>query len=54
MNGFPLILGSGLPIFAEDLHKVKEGWNLLLYKGAKMIFPAHGNPFSAEIIRKIL
>ena len=54
MNGFPLRLGPGLPIFAEDLQKVKESWNLLLDKGANMIYPAHGNPFSAEIIRKVL
>ena len=54
MNGFPLRLGPGLPIFADDIQKVKESWRLLLDRGAKMIYPAHGNPFSAEIIRKIL
>ena len=54
MNGFPLRIGPGLPIFAEDLQKVKESWKMLLDKGANMIYPAHGNPFSAEIIRKIL
>ena len=54
MNGFPLRLGPGLPIFAEDLQKVKESWSLLLDRGAKMIYPAHGNPFSAEIMRKVL
>ena len=47
MNGFPLRLGPGLPIFADDIQKVKESWNLLLDKGANMIYPAHGNPFSA-------
>ena len=54
MNGFPLRLGPGLPIFAEDLQKVKESWSLLLDKGAKMVYPAHGNPFSAKIIQKLL
>ncbi len=54
MNGFPLRLGPGLPIFADDLQKVKESWKMLLDRGAKMIYPAHGNPFSAEIIRKVL
>ena len=54
MSGFPLRIGPGLPIFAEDLQKVKESWNLLLDKGAKMIYPAHGNPFSAKIIRKVV
>ncbi len=54
MNGFPLRLGPGLPIFADDLQKVKESWKMLLDRGAKMIYPAHGNPFSAEIMRKVL
>ena len=54
MNGFPLRLGPGLPIFAEDLQKVKGSWDLLLDMGAKNIYPAHGNSFSAEIIQNIL
>jgi glyoxylase-like metal-dependent hydrolase (beta-lactamase superfamily II) len=29
MNGFPLRLGPGLPIFAEDMTKVKKSWRLL-------------------------
>ena len=48
MNGFPMRSGPGLPIFAEDLKKVKESWKLLLDYGAKTIYPAHGDPFSAE------
>jgi len=54
MNGFPLRLSPGLPIFAEDMQKVKDGWKLLLDNGAKKVYPAHGNPFPAEIIRKVL
>jgi len=54
MNAFPLRLSPGLPIFAEDLQKVKNSWKLLLDSGAKKIYPAHGKPFSAEIIRNIL
>ncbi len=53
MNAFPLRLRPGLPIFAEDLEQVKNSWTLLLDKGAKTIYPAHGKPFSAEIIRKL-
>jgi len=34
MNGFPLRLGPGLPIFADDLQKVKERWKLLLGRGS--------------------
>jgi hydroxyacylglutathione hydrolase len=54
MNKFPLRLSPGLPIFAEDWQKVEESWKLLLGQGAKMIYPAHGEPFSATIIRDAL
>ena len=52
MNGLPLRLGPGLPIFAEDLARLKQSWRLLLDRGVKTIYPAHGEPFSADIIRK--
>ncbi|MGM0655910.1 MAG: hypothetical protein ACQETR_11410 [Thermodesulfobacteriota bacterium] len=42
MNAFPLRLTPGLPIFAEDMQKVKNSWDLLLDKGASKIYPAHG------------
>lgn len=54
MNAFPLRLTPGLPIFAEDMEKVKDSWQLLLDKGAEKIYPAHGRPFSAEIIRRAI
>ena len=54
MNQFPLRFSPGLPIFAEDLQKVRESWKLLLDQGAETIYPAHGKPFSAEISRKAL
>ena len=54
MNGFPLRLSPGLPIFAEDIQKVKDSWKLLLDNGATRVYPAHGKPFPADIIRKVL
>jgi glyoxylase-like metal-dependent hydrolase (beta-lactamase superfamily II) len=54
MNKFPLRLSPGLPIFAEDLDRVKESWKLLLDQGIKTIYPAHGKPFSADKIQKAL
>jgi len=54
MNKFPLRLSPGLPIFAEDLKKVKESWKVLLDQGIKTIYPAHGDPFSADTIQKAL
>ena len=54
MNRFPLRLSPGLPILAEDFQTVKESWKLLLDQGAKTIYPAHGKPFSADVIQKVL
>ena len=54
MNKFPLRFSPGLPIVAEDMQKVRESWELLLAEGAETIYPAHGKPFSAEIMRKAL
>ena len=54
MNGFPLRLTPGFPIFAEDMATLRESWRLLLAQGARMIYPAHGKPFDADIMRKAL
>jgi len=54
MNGFPLRLSPGLPIFAEDLGQVKDSWRTLLDAGAETVYPGHGKPFSADAIRKAL
>jgi glyoxylase-like metal-dependent hydrolase (beta-lactamase superfamily II) len=54
MNKVPLRMSPGLPIFAEDLSKVKQSLELLLEKGVKKIYPAHGKPFHADIIHKEL
>jgi len=54
MNKFPLCFSPSLPIFAEDRDKVIESWKILLDQGAKTVYPAHGEAFSADIIRKEL
>jgi hydroxyacylglutathione hydrolase len=53
-NKFPLRLTPGLPIFAEDWPKLIESWKKLLDLGVKIIYPAHGDPFSADIIKNEL
>jgi len=53
-NNLPFRFRPGLPIFAEDIEKVKESWKSLIQQGAKTIYPAHGNPFSVDIIKKAL
>jgi hydroxyacylglutathione hydrolase len=54
MNALPMRLSPGLPIFADDPQKVKDSWKLLLKDGVKMIYPAHGNPFSSQIMSNVL
>ena len=54
MNMFPLCFSPRLPIFAEDLKKVNESWRMLLNEGAETVYPGHGKPFSADIIRKAI
>jgi hydroxyacylglutathione hydrolase len=54
MNQFPMSIRPGLPIFAEDLPTLKESWRRLLDEGVKTIYPAHGKPFSADILRGLM
>ena len=54
MNGLPLTISPSLPIFAEDLDQLRESWKKLFSENIKKIFPAHGKPFSAEIMRQKL
>jgi glyoxylase-like metal-dependent hydrolase (beta-lactamase superfamily II) len=54
MNTFPLRLTPGLPIFAEDFEAVIESWHVLLEAGARTIYPAHGKPFPAEVMRRAI
>ena len=54
MNGLPMRLGPGLPIFAVDLPRLKESWKTLLDRGVKTIYLSHGKPISADVIRKEL
>ncbi|MHB9033313.1 MAG: MBL fold metallo-hydrolase [Anaerolineae bacterium] len=52
MNGFPLRLGPGLPILADNMEMVYESWHTLLNQGAQTVYPGHGKAFPAEVMRK--
>jgi hydroxyacylglutathione hydrolase len=53
-NNLPFRLKPGLPIFADDIEEVKRNWKKVIERGAKTIYPAHGDPFPVEVIKKIL
>jgi glyoxylase-like metal-dependent hydrolase (beta-lactamase superfamily II) len=54
MNKKPMRFSPGLPIFAEDLDRVKESWKKFLDHGVKTVYPAHGESFSAKIMREAI
>lgn len=54
MNRFPLRLSPGLPIFADDLDEVVRSWRRLLEHTVETVFPAHGTPFPADVMRAAL
>ena len=54
MNTLPMRFSPGLPVFGDSLEMIKNSWRLLLNQGAKMVYPAHGNPFPVGIIEKAL
>ena len=54
MNMFPMRLTPGLPIFGDDMQVIKKSWQKLLSMGARMVYPAHGKPFPAEIMKRAI
>ena len=51
MNRLPLRLTPGPPVFAVDEALVRKSWADLLARGAEVVYPAHGRPFPAEVMR---
>jgi glyoxylase-like metal-dependent hydrolase (beta-lactamase superfamily II) len=54
MNGLPLRLGPGMPCFGDSAETVKRSWRLLLDRGARTIYPGHGQPFKADALWKAM
>jgi glyoxylase-like metal-dependent hydrolase (beta-lactamase superfamily II) len=54
MNMLPLRLRPGLPVLGNDLERVKESWRTLLKEGVVTVYPSHGKPFPADVIREAL
>jgi glyoxylase-like metal-dependent hydrolase (beta-lactamase superfamily II) len=52
MNGLPMRIGPGMPSVGDDKDTIKASWRLLLDNGAKWIYPSHGNPFSADVLKR--
>ena len=50
MNGIPSV--KRLIIWIEDTKQFEQSWDVLLNENAEWIYPAHGNPFHREDLRK--
>lgn len=53
-NKFPLVMKPGLPIYADDIQMLKQSLKMIVERGAKILYPGHGNPVPVEKILKYL
>lgn len=54
MNGLPLRIGAGEPIFGEDIDEIYQSWEKLIGNKVKKLYPSHGDSFDIKVIKKIL
>jgi len=54
VNGPPQRLGPDKSVFAEEPGRIPQSWRLVLDAGAKVVHPAHGRPFAALRLEKLL
>ncbi len=54
MHGLPQRLGAGLPVFGDDTAAILRSWRRLVEAGARTIYPAHGQPFPADVMRRAI
>ncbi len=54
MNGFPHRRGPGMPPYGDDANEIKRSWRLILDRGARRIYPAHGDAFDASVLEAAL
>ena len=54
VNYLPFNLSPIFPPFADDPEGLIRSWKMLLEKDAQTIYPGHGRPFSAQILRQKL
>jgi len=54
VNGPPQRLGADKSVFAEEPGRIPQSWRVVLDAGAKVVHPAHGRPFAASVLEKLL
>jgi len=53
-NKLPFVMKPRLPIYAMDIHLLKKSLKMIVDRGAKTLYPGHGNPVPVEEILKYL
>ena len=54
MNGMPLRIGAGEPIFGDDIKEIYQSWKKLVENNANTLYPSHGNPFNIKLLKRKL
>jgi hydroxyacylglutathione hydrolase len=54
VNGLPQSLRPNTSVFAEEPHLIPQSWRIILRAGAKVVHPAHGRPFEASALQRLL
>ena len=54
VNGPPQRLGPNKSAFAEEPERIPSSWRVVLQAGAKLVHPAHGRPFEASALERLL
>jgi len=54
MNGLPLRVGAGEPIFGENIKDIYQSWIKLVENKADTLYLGHGAPFNIKVIKRIL
>jgi hydroxyacylglutathione hydrolase len=53
-NKAPFVLKPSLPIYAKDIELLKRSLKMVIDRGAKILYPGHGQPIPAEKMMKYL
>lgn len=48
------LLNNSMRALSRGARDIEESWRYIIRQGAQKIYPAHGKPFSAEAIKKML